>query len=125
MTVGSRFFHCDELSKVDTSVSMHICIGFNGLKELTEVAHPLELDAFLYEALFKDLTSNNPKFFNSFYERLPAFGKGGKKNFKDFDSYLPYIRSRMYEDVKSQPLFMKLIVDYYNENKQNLNFDIL
>jgi len=126
LNTGSKFFFCERVDRADTSITMHICVGINGLDELSKTEHSLELEAFLFEALYKNL--NNRKkhpFFTEFYNQLPEFGRAGKKKFKDFDTYLTDIRSMMYDYVKKHPLFTRLILDYYRENKANVNFEII
>jgi hypothetical protein len=123
MIVASKYFYCDDISKKDTVVKSHICIGINGQAEFKSTRDLTLLEAFTFEAIFSYIASNDePLFYKEFYKFLKVIQKEKINEFKDFDSYLLEIRNLCYKEMMVNVDLKNKLVSYYKNNKSNLNF---
>lgn len=125
MEVASRFFYCTGVNERDTTINYKICIGINGQRESFTGKDFLLLKAFAIEAiLFHMSKRKNPVFFTDFEYFLKIQTVVKRKEFKDYDSYLHEIRQICYFEMQGNADLKKKLLDYYESNRNNLNFGL-
>ncbi len=125
MLVASKFFYCDKINRKDTSIQSHICIGINGQNEFKSERDLTVIEAYCYEVIFHYLIKkNDPKFYTEFYKFKGALIKEKKSEFVDFDSHLLLIRKLCYSEMENNVDLENKLKEYYNKNRNNLNFTI-
>lgn len=126
MLIASRFFLCDKVNKTDTSISYHICIGINGQKELKSEKDFTVLEAFCFEALFDKINKENrPNFVQNFKEYIQSSSEKHKKDFVDFDLFLNKVKNDCYLLMEKDSFLATTLLQYYEENENNLGFQII
>ena len=124
MKVASRFFYCDSIREKDTAiVSYHICVGINGIAELETTKDYTVLEAFCFEAIFKNI-GRKSKLIANFNNHITQAEQENKKHFQGFKSYLSTIRNRCYVLMENDKDFEKVLLKYYYQNIDNINFKI-
>lgn len=123
MDVASKFFYCDGISKKDTLIQSHICVGINGTNDLQSKKDLTLLEAFSIEAIFECINGKNkPQFYTDFFTYKKRVSEEQRKTFKDFDSHLKLIRNLCYERMKNNEDLKRKLLGYYHKNRNNLNF---
>ena len=123
MEVASKFFYCDKVFP-DTSVQTHICVGLNGVDEANWEKDYTLLEAFCYEGIFNDLVKDSSQI-----DKLYSFEKAEAcKKYRDsitsLDEYLKDVRSELFSRMKNDAVLERTLLDYYEENEENLAFRI-
>lgn len=125
MEVASSFFYCHGVNESDTTIMYKICIGIHGENEGNSSKDLLLLEAFTIEAILFYMSKNKiPDFYSDFENFLQIQTSAKRKEFKDFDSYLKEIRQMCYLEMQRNTDLKKKLVEYYQTNKRNLNFEI-
>lgn len=123
MKIASRFFMCDNVRQKDTAISYHICIGINGISELQTTRDYTVLEAFCFEAIFRNLPSN-PKFISNFNGYIQKSSNRNKEHFTDFKTHLAKVKDECYSEMEKDKELEKVLLKYYRQNSENLNFKI-
>jgi len=125
LEVASRFFYCDGINEIDTTINYKICVGINGQRDDNSGKDVLLLEAFTIEAiLFYVSKRRTPDFLTEFKNFLKIQTIAKRKKFKDYDSYLHEIRQMCYFEMQGNTDLKKKLLDYYESNRTNLNFKI-
>lgn len=124
MEVASRFFLCDRINP-DTTIFWHVCIGINGQNEAGWLKDFTLLEAFCFEAIFDGLQSNNREksvFMNNFINYVGQ----AETTYKDlpFELMLERSKNAVFKKMENDPDLQTLLLDYYNQTKHKLPFDI-
>jgi hypothetical protein len=122
--IAARFFYSDSLF-ADTSISMHICVGLNGVKDVRWNRDYTLLEAFCFEAIFYYLKEGEmsvvEKNFKSIVRKLK--NEYLHKN-KTTNGLLKYIQTNTFQEMGKDKILIERIFDYYEMNKSNLSFRI-
>lgn len=124
MEVSSKFFYCDKVF-ADTTIQSHVCVGLNGVSEASWSKDYTLLEAFCYEAIFNDLMkeiSQIDEFYSS--SKLEASQKF-RSSITTLDKYLIDVRNELFASMKKDPVLKKILLEYYEENKDNLAFKLI
>jgi hypothetical protein len=123
MKVASRFFMCDAVREKDTAISVHICIGLNGIPELDVARDYIVLEAFCFEAIFNNLGKKTAfiKNLNSYIAKASA---ESKKNFPGFQNHLTVVKNKCYALMEKDKDLQNELMSYYRKNMDNINFKI-
>ena len=127
MLVASRFFLCDQV-RPDTTVSWHVCIGLNGMKEADWTQDYTLLEAFCFEAIFDKMFSKNSDENRYMYRFLEAVDESTKKrrtSMKDKEQLLEQVKMDVFKTMQSDPILRKHLIDYYNQHSATLPFTIV
>lgn len=127
MLVASRFFLCDQV-RPDTTVSWHICIGLNGMKEANWQKDYTLLEAFCFEAIFDKMFSKNQdetRYMQQFLKAVDESTKKRKPSMTNKEQLLEQVRMDVFGTMQSDPILKKRLLDYYNQQADTLPFTIL
>lgn len=126
MQVASRFFYCDGV-RADSSISSHICITLNGVKEAKWTEDNTALEAFCFEAIFENYYSSKDvkaKFVQNFVQYI----KDGEQRFKgstaDKESYLQSVRVYAFEKMEKDEALKKILLQYFKAHQRTFSFHI-
>jgi len=119
MKIAARFFKADRVQRRDTSIGGHVCLGINGQKELKSARDYALLEAFCFEAVFRDERS-----FNTFGKHLKNIGRQEKERFTDFDTLLVKVREKIYALMEEDEHLRSFLLGYYEKNRKNIGFRI-
>lgn len=123
MRVASRFFMCDQISEKDTSIGYHICVGINGISEMLVLRDYTVLEAFCFEAIFKNLRKRS-KFLRNFNAYISRASRQCKERFTNFKTYLNCVKNLCYEYMEKDDDLKVTLLEYYKKNLNNLHFEI-
>lgn len=124
MEVASKFFYCDKIYP-DTTVQSHVCVGLNGVSEANWNKDYTLLEAFCYEAIFNDLVKDTSQIDETYSsEKIEACNKY-KSTITTLDEYLLDVRDELFERMKNDPIIKIILLEYYEENKNNLAFELI
>lgn len=123
MSIASRFFMCDNIRQKDTSISSHICVTLNGIADLRVNRDYTVLEAFCFEAIFRNL-GGKPKFLNNFFAYVKNSTDRNKNQYRDLPSLLIKVRDECYADMEKDKDLEDVLLNYYQQNKDNINFKI-
>jgi hypothetical protein len=123
MKIASRFFMCDDIRQKDTAISYHICVGINGISELQTARDYTVLEAFCFEAIFRNLRGN-PKFISNFNGYIKKSSNKNKELFIDFKTHLTKVKEECYKDMEKDKDLENVLLKYYKQNSDNINFKI-
>lgn len=125
LKIASRFFLCDKVNIADTSIGYHICIGINGQKEFQSQRDYTTLEAFCFEAIFFYLNQDNKvRFKENFKSYITKQSQQNKKGFKEFDSFLEKVKQDCYKLMEKDADLKSKLLNYYQNNKNNIGFII-
>lgn len=127
MLVASRFFLCDQV-RPNTTVSWHVCIGLNGMKEANWPQDYTLLEAFCFEAIFDKMFSKNSDENRYMYRFLEAVDESTRKrrtSMKDKEQLLEQVKIDVFQTMQSDPILKKHLIDYYNKHAATLPFTIV
>ncbi len=123
MEISSRFFMCDNIQKSDTAISYHICVGINGISELKSARDYTVLEAFCFEAIFKNLNRHS-KFKENFNRYIKNSSQKNLRNFESFETHLLKVKEECYGNMEKDEDLKITILKYYEKNQYNVNFKI-
>ncbi|MFT3911735.1 MAG: hypothetical protein QM737_20090 [Ferruginibacter sp.] len=123
MKIAARFFMCDSIRQKDTAIAYHICIGINGISELQTIRDYTVLEAFCIEAIFKNL-HGTPKFISNFNGYINKSSDRNKEFFTDFKTHLTKVKDECYADMEKDKDLENVLLKYYRQNSDNINFRI-
>lgn len=124
MEVASKFFYCDEVFP-DTTVQMHICIGFNGVSEAKWEEDYTLLAAFCFEAIFDDMYSDSSQIRPTYSSVKEESCEQFRSSITTLDKYLLDVRTDVFSRMKSNATLKERLLAYYELNKSNLAFEIV
>lgn len=125
MLIASRFFYCDYIDEADTTISSHVCVGINGLKDFDHKRDYTILEAFTVEGIMSYLQEDEPQFYLEFYNYFNKIGKEKRHEFTNFEAYLVQIRQLTFEYMMNNEDLKKKLMKYYGKNKTTINFVII
>ncbi|MDO1451801.1 hypothetical protein Q0590_36340 [Rhodocytophaga aerolata] len=126
MQVASKFFYCD-LVKPDTTVSWHVCVGFNGLQDVVFDKDYTLLEAFCFEAIFTNMLSEDPeksKFMDNFINYVTTSTNKQKQKFTSNQDLLQKVKHEVFLSMEFDKQLQVTLLDYYYKNQNNLPFQI-
>lgn len=124
MLVASRFFYCSKVNK-DTAIIPKICAGSNGIKDITTKQNTSALEAFVFEAIFYLMdTEQDPGFVTDFYKSVRKSMDERKKNIVSLDDFLLNVRNDCFADMEQNEILKNSLLSYYQTNKSTINFTI-
>lgn len=123
MEVAAKFFYCDKVFP-DTTVQSHVCVGLNGISEANWSKDFTLLEAFCYESIFNDLVNDTSQIEKSYRSEKKEACFTHRATFTTFDQYLKDVRSDLFARMKNDQILKRVLVEYYEENKNNLAFKI-
>jgi hypothetical protein len=118
MKIAVRFFYWDHVNEKDTSLSARV--GINGLKGLERTRDCTVLEAFCFEAVTHRLQPLL-KIFRKYGKQISS---EAKKEFYDFAHYLETMKLQSFELMEKDEEFRKILMKYYEKNRDNLGFVI-
>lgn len=121
--VAARFFYC-EYVRPDSSLASSICIGRNGLKELTSATDLTLVEAICFEAIFERFYSS-PGIRNLFINNFLQTVKVAESKFRHKPDYLEQARQFCFEQMQNDAMLKKELLDYYSTNLPSMPFRIL
>lgn len=126
MAVAARFFYCQAV-RADSGIASTICVGRNGLGELSPFPDQALLEAFCFEAIFeKYYTSPGVK--NLFVIRFLSFIEEGSHKyvhlFNSKELYLQSVRQYCFEKMEQDDALAAALLNYYEANRNSLIFMI-
>jgi hypothetical protein len=127
MQVAARFFYCQSLSG-DKRIISTICIGRNGLEELSIGVDQPVLEAFCFEAIFEKYYDNTGKK-NAFIGNFLSYISEAEKLYSDQktlnpDVYLSRIRAYCFEKMENDKSLQQSLADYYEANLKSFAFEL-
>lgn len=125
MQVAARFFYCQSLSG-DQRIISTICIGRNGLEELSVSTNQPLLEAFCFEAIFEKYYDENGKK-NIFIGNFLSYISEAEKLYSDqkvFNShvYLSRVRTYCFEKMENDGNLKQSLTEYYEANRNSFSF---
>ncbi|RRB01145.1 hypothetical protein [Larkinella rosea] len=127
MLVASRFFLCDQV-RPDTTVSWHVCIGLNGMKEANWPNDYTLLEAFCFEAIFDKMFSKNPedtRYMNQFLKAVDESTQKRKPFMTGKVHLLEQVRRDVFRAMQSDRILQTHLLSYYHQHAATLPFRIL
>jgi hypothetical protein len=126
MAVAARFFYCQSV-RSDSGIASAICVGRNGLNELSSFPDQSLLEAFCFEAIFEKYYVS-PGVKNLFITRFLSFIEEGRRTyinlFVNQDLYLKSVREYCFKKMEQDGALAAALLEYYEANKDNLAFVI-
>ncbi len=128
MQVAARFFYCQSLLG-DQRIVSTICIGRNGLENLSVSNNQPLLEAFCFEAIFEKYYDKNGKK-NIFIGNFLSYIHEAEKLYSDQmalnpDVYLSKIRAYCFEKMENDKSLQQSLLDYYEGNRKSFAFEFL
>lgn len=123
MEVASKFFYCHNVL-ADTTIQAHVCVGLNGVEEAKWKRDYTLLEAFCYEAIFNDFDKEHSEIWNSFVAKKKEASLIHKPHITSLDLYLYIVKIDLFTRMKNDPILQRVLLDYYQENKNNLSFKV-
>ena len=126
MLVASRFFLCDQV-RPDTTISWHVCIGLNGMKEANWKKDYTLLEAFCFEAIFDKMFSKNEdetKYMEQFLKYVDQDTKKHRTTFKTKEQLLEAVKTDVFSHMQSDQELQRVLTIYYRQNEKSLPFRI-
>lgn len=124
MAVAARFFYCQAV-RPDSGVTSTICVGRNGLDELSSFPDQSLLEAFCFEAIFEKYYAS-PGVKHRFINRFLSFIEEGRRQylhlFVNQDLYLKSVREYCFKKMEQDDALASALLEYYEVNKNNLPF---
>lgn len=120
MLVAARFFSCDGVRK-DSTISSHICINLNGLKDAGFAKDYTLLEAFCFEAIFESLDKG---FVENFKRYIREGEQANRTSGATLDGYLIKVRQYCFSRMEKDESLKQALVEYYTRNTSNLPFVI-
>jgi hypothetical protein len=126
LKVASRFFYCDGVRE-DTTVSSHICIVLNGVKEAQWDKDLTVLEAFCFEAIFENyyvkegIRSN---FVNNFVRYIKEGEKKEKSQLPNKETYLLAVRHYAFDKMEKDKDLIETLMKYYTTHQSSFSFQI-
>lgn len=127
MMVASRFFLCDQV-RPDTTISWHVCIGLNGVKEARWKKDYTVLEAFCFEAVFEKMFGGNPadvRYMDQFLKAIDESTRKRRPSMRDKEQLLELVKLDVFEAMESDSALKKCLLDYYYEHSTSLPFEII
>jgi hypothetical protein len=127
MMVAARFFYCDGVRK-DSTITSHICITLNGLKDAAFSKDYTLLEAFCFEAIFENLRTTDDKpniFVENFKSYIREAEQTKKASLTNLDDYLAQVRQYCFSRMESDVSLRQTLLDYYTRNRNSLPFTII
>ncbi|MFT5779497.1 MAG: hypothetical protein ACI837_002456 [Crocinitomicaceae bacterium] len=124
MEVASKFFYCDKVFP-DTTVQSHVCLGLNGVSEANWHKDYTLLEAFCYEVIFNDLVEGSSQIDESYSSEKSKACQKFKPSITTLDKYLLDVRKELFFRMKQDLALKRLLIEYYEENRANLAFQII
>jgi hypothetical protein len=125
MKIASRFFLCDRVNELDTTVGYHICIGINGQKELKAPVDYSVLEAFCFEAIFNYINKKDtPIFITNFRSYITSATLMHKGSFRNTNEFLEKIKNDCFKSMENDNALKDCLLSFYSLNKSNLGFTI-
>jgi len=124
MAVASKFFLCDRVNP-DTTINWHVCIGLNGQQQAGWEKDYTLLEAFSFEAIFDGLRSQDESK-TQFMFKFLEFVKQAEEDYKDlpFEMILENSRDDVFRKMELNSELKGLLIQYYEERKTQLPFEI-
>lgn len=126
MVVAARFFYCQAV-RPDSGIASAICVGSNGLDELSSFPDQSLLEAFCFEAIFEKYYPC-PGVKHLFITRFLSFIEEGRRQythlFVNQDLYLKSVREYCFKKMEQDDALASALLEYYEANKDNLAFVI-
>lgn len=126
MAVAARFFYCQSV-RPDSGIASTICVGRNGVEELSAFPDQALLEAFCFEAIFEKYYTY-PGVKNLFITRFLSFIEEGRHRyihlFANKELYLQTVRQYCFEKMEQDGALATALLEYYEANKKNLAFVI-
>lgn len=126
MLVASRFFLCDQV-RPDTTISWHVCIGLNGVKEAAWEKDYTLLEAFCFEAIFDQMFSKNPadtRYMNQFLKAVAESTRKRRTSMTSQDQLLEQVKEDVFRAMQSDRHLKKRLLDHYHQQAPSLPFRI-
>lgn len=125
MYAASRFFYCVEIEESDTLIISHICVRMDD-QVIISPNHDLTLlEAFTFEGIFHALLNEDkPKFDANFDRYIKDTRDRYKDNAKDLDALLVTVRHECFALMENDQDLKESLLNYYDANRNNLNFII-
>lgn len=127
MLVASRFFLCDQV-RPDTTVSWHVCIGLNGMKEVNWTKDYTLLEAFCFEAIFDKMFSKNldeTRYMDQFLKAVDESTRKYRPFMRTKDHLLEQVKGDVFRTMQTDLILKKRLLDYYHQHAASLPFTIL
>jgi hypothetical protein len=127
MLVASRFFLCDQV-RPDTTISWHVCIGLNGMKEANWKKDYTLLEAFCFEAIFDKMFSKNSddtRYMNQFLKAVDESTKKRRPSMTDKEHLLEQVKRDVFRTMQSDSILKKHLLNYYHQHAPTLPFTIV
>ncbi|MEM9831185.1 MAG: hypothetical protein AAF944_11145 [Bacteroidota bacterium] len=126
MEVASKFFFCDRV-RPDSTIGVHVCIGLNGVKEAHWAKDYTLLEAFCFEAIFENLlndTQEDDRFMKNVAMYRDNASDVHRSQTKTLDDYLEEVKLVVFEKMKYDETLKEELLKHFQENKENLPFEI-
>jgi hypothetical protein len=126
LQVAARFFYCQSV-RSDSGISSTICIGRNGLNELTGTRDLTVLEAFCFEAIFERYYSRpgvKSKFIENFLSYISEAVQQKKPSLKNKEQYLLDVRAYCFRRMETDKDLEAALLDYYKEHARTFAFTI-
>lgn len=119
--IATRFFYATRI-KDNGEVQWNVCVGKNGYHYNTKDNMLPLIEAFCFNAIMKDLTTDEYKVISDFQKNIKALES--QKTDKNGDEKLDYYRQTMYQMMGQNEKLKKLLRDKYDFKKRILNFEL-
>lgn len=120
--VASVFFYCDKVNP-DTSIQSKICVGFNGTKEANWTDDRLLLEAFCFEAIWREKIDSSA-LRDSYDKHKTELTDSLRSSISSLDQYLLDARKGLILAMKNEKALENRLIEYYEANKTNLAFKL-
>lgn len=123
MKVASRFYYADGV-RADSSITSHICITLNGIREADWATDYTGLEAFVFEAIFSpiDKGGRQPACTDRFKNYLVAGQNKFKGDYTSKEAYLKNVRDYAFEKMETDTELLRLLTDYHQNHYSTFSF---
>lgn len=123
MKVASRFYYADGV-RADSSITSHICITLNGIREEDWKKDYTELEAFVFEAIFSPIDNGErqPACTAIFRSYLNAGQKKFMGNYTSKEAYLKNVRAYAFEQMEADTGLQQLLTRYHQNHQRTFSF---
>lgn len=123
MKVASRFYYADGV-RADSSITSHICITLNGIREADWKTDYTEMEAFVFEAIFSpiDNGAKKPACTDIFRSYLNAGQHKFQPAYTNKEAYLKNVRNYAFERMEADTELQQLLTGYHQNHRSTFSF---
>lgn len=125
MLVASHFFYCLEIQESDTVIISHICVSIKDKETIPFKRDMTLLEAFAFEGIFNALQNEEKSKIEANFRRyINESTNIYKDRMNNLEELLVTVRHECFALMEDDEDLKKSLLQFYQDNRDNLNFII-